>query len=324
MVIALRELNRFKPREPVDARAARPGAQRRPPRPEPTSRTPSSRRSATSPRARASTVEREDAHSDEVAARMGELGWYGLQIPEEYGGSGGSFLDATLFLEETARGRIPVAGYGVTLIVVGALNRFGTEEQKRDLFGRVVARRHARHRHVGARGRLGRGQPQDARPPRGRRVGARRGEDVVLLRPQGQPHPDRLPHRARRAPRGHVDDPRAARRRRHDDHADPDARRRGDQRDPPRRRARARGGAAGRARAAAGRSSWPGSTTSARSSPPRRSAWRSARSTTRSPTPRSAASSAARSAPSRPSRTASPSWPPSWPRCGCSCAGWPR
>jgi isovaleryl-CoA dehydrogenase len=79
-----------------------------------------------------------DAHSDEVAARMGELGWYGLQIPEEYGGSGGSFLDATLFLEETTRGRIPVSAYGVTLIVVGALNRFGTEEQKSDLFGRVA------------------------------------------------------------------------------------------------------------------------------------------------------------------------------------------
>jgi isovaleryl-CoA dehydrogenase len=80
----------------------------------------------------------EDGHSDKVAARMGELGWYGLQIPEEYGGSGGSFLDATLFLEETARGRIPVAAYGVTLIVVGALNRFGCEAQKHELFGRVV------------------------------------------------------------------------------------------------------------------------------------------------------------------------------------------
>ena len=43
---------------------------------------------------------------------MGELGWYGLQIPEEYGGSGGSFLDATLFLEETTRGRIPMAATG--------------------------------------------------------------------------------------------------------------------------------------------------------------------------------------------------------------------
>jgi isovaleryl-CoA dehydrogenase len=80
----------------------------------------------------------DDPHSHEVAHRMGELGWYGLQIPEEYGGSGGSFVDATLFLEETTRGRIPVGGYGVTLIVVGALNRFGSEEQKRDLFGRVV------------------------------------------------------------------------------------------------------------------------------------------------------------------------------------------
>jgi alkylation response protein AidB-like acyl-CoA dehydrogenase len=79
-----------------------------------------------------------DGHSEAVAARMGELGWYGLQIPEEYGGSGGSFLDATLFLEETARGRVPVAAYGVTLIVVGALNRFGTDEQKRDLLGRVA------------------------------------------------------------------------------------------------------------------------------------------------------------------------------------------
>ncbi|HYP47013.1 MAG TPA: acyl-CoA dehydrogenase family protein [Thermoleophilaceae bacterium] len=80
----------------------------------------------------------DDHHSDEVARKMAELGWWGLQIPEEYGGSGGSFLDATLFLEETARGRAPVAGYGVTLIVVGALNRFGSEEQKRELLARVA------------------------------------------------------------------------------------------------------------------------------------------------------------------------------------------
>ncbi len=79
-----------------------------------------------------------DDHDEAVAARMGELGWYGIQIPEEFGGSGGSFVDATLFLEETARAHIPIGGYGVTLITVGALNRFGTEEQKRDLFGRVV------------------------------------------------------------------------------------------------------------------------------------------------------------------------------------------
>jgi isovaleryl-CoA dehydrogenase len=79
-----------------------------------------------------------DPHQDAVAERMAELGWYGLTIDEQYGGSGGSFLDATLFLEETARGQIPIGAYGVTLIVTGALNRFGTEEQKSDLLGRVA------------------------------------------------------------------------------------------------------------------------------------------------------------------------------------------
>lgn len=79
-----------------------------------------------------------DPHNHDVARKMAELGWYGLCIPEEYGGSGGSFLDATLFLEEFTRGQAPVGAYAVTLIVVGALNRFGTEEQKRDLLGRVA------------------------------------------------------------------------------------------------------------------------------------------------------------------------------------------
>jgi isovaleryl-CoA dehydrogenase len=83
-------------------------------------------------------VPEHDPHSDEVAAKMAELGWYGLQIDEQYGGSGGSFLDATLFLEETARNQIPVGAYGVTLICIGALNRFGTDDQKRDLLARVT------------------------------------------------------------------------------------------------------------------------------------------------------------------------------------------
>jgi isovaleryl-CoA dehydrogenase len=79
-----------------------------------------------------------DHHSDALAKQLAELGWWSLCIDEEYGGSGGQFFDAVLFLEEIARGQVPVAGYGVTLIVVGALNRFGTEEQKRELLGSVA------------------------------------------------------------------------------------------------------------------------------------------------------------------------------------------
>src|SRR3954469_19431163 len=95
-------------------------------------------RELTSERVRELTGDFEDMHSEEIARKMAELGWYGLTIDEEYGGSGCTFLDAALFLEETARGRAPLGAYNVTLIVVGALNRFGSEEQKRDLLGRVT------------------------------------------------------------------------------------------------------------------------------------------------------------------------------------------
>src|SRR3954453_6621020 len=78
-----------------------------------------------------------DHHSNELATKLAELGWWSLCIDDEYGGSGGTFSDAVLFLEEIARGSVPVAGYGVTLIVVGALNKFGSEEQKRELLGNV-------------------------------------------------------------------------------------------------------------------------------------------------------------------------------------------
>jgi alkylation response protein AidB-like acyl-CoA dehydrogenase len=80
----------------------------------------------------------EEMHVDSVATQLAELGWYGLTIDERYGGSGGSFLDATLFLEETSRGRAPIGGYAVTLICVGAINRFGTDDQKRELLGHVT------------------------------------------------------------------------------------------------------------------------------------------------------------------------------------------
>ena len=85
--------------------------------------------------------DRDDHHSDSIARRMAELGWYGLTIPEEYGGSGGTFLDAALFLEESTRGQAPIGGYNVSLITAGALMRFGSEEQKEE----PVALRPRRH-----------------------------------------------------------------------------------------------------------------------------------------------------------------------------------
>jgi alkylation response protein AidB-like acyl-CoA dehydrogenase len=80
----------------------------------------------------------EDLHNEEVARRMAELGWYGVAIPEELGGSGGGLLEACLFLEETARGEAPIGAYPVTLITAAAVNRFGSDEQRERLLGQVA------------------------------------------------------------------------------------------------------------------------------------------------------------------------------------------
>jgi isovaleryl-CoA dehydrogenase len=76
-------------------------------------------------------------HNEELYRKMAELGWLGITIPEEYGGSDGTMLDACLFMEETSRGMAPIGGYATTLIVAGATKRFGTEEQKQKVLGGI-------------------------------------------------------------------------------------------------------------------------------------------------------------------------------------------
>ena len=78
------------------------------------------------------------AHSQELYERMAELGWLGVAVPEEYGGSGAGAVDMCLLLDELAFGRAPVAGIGTTFIVAGAYERFGTEEQKQGILGGIV------------------------------------------------------------------------------------------------------------------------------------------------------------------------------------------
>jgi alkylation response protein AidB-like acyl-CoA dehydrogenase len=79
-----------------------------------------------------------ELHNAGIYKQMAELGWLGLTIPEEYGGAGGTMLDACLFMEETSRGLAPIGGYSTTLIVAGATKRFGTDEQKRDILGGIA------------------------------------------------------------------------------------------------------------------------------------------------------------------------------------------
>src|SRR3954453_9261531 len=78
-------------------------------------------------------------HSFDVYKQMAELGWLGVTIPDQYGGSGGSMLDACLFMEETSRGLAPIGGYATTLIVAGATQKFGSEKQKSEILGGIAS-----------------------------------------------------------------------------------------------------------------------------------------------------------------------------------------
>ncbi len=78
-----------------------------------------------------------ELHNTGLYKKMADLGWLGLTIPEEYGGSGGTMLDACLFMEETSRGMAPIGGYATTLIVAGTTKRFGTDEQKQKILGGI-------------------------------------------------------------------------------------------------------------------------------------------------------------------------------------------
>jgi alkylation response protein AidB-like acyl-CoA dehydrogenase len=77
-------------------------------------------------------------HNPELYDRVAELGWLGVAVPEEFGGSGGGLVDLCLFLEETAYGMLPIGAFSVTMISAGPVERFGTPEQRAEVLGGIV------------------------------------------------------------------------------------------------------------------------------------------------------------------------------------------
>ncbi|CAN5243646.1 acyl-CoA dehydrogenase family protein [soil metagenome] len=90
-------------------------------------------RDKVAPRAREMNANRE--FPLDLVRQMGEMGLFGLPFPTEYGGSGGTYLDLCLAIEEL--GRVDQS-LGITLeaaVGLGAMPiwKFGTEEQKLQL-----------------------------------------------------------------------------------------------------------------------------------------------------------------------------------------------
>ncbi|MDI6104408.1 acyl-CoA dehydrogenase family protein [Actinoplanes sp. NEAU-A12] len=80
-------------------------------------------------------------HHPGLYRRMADLGWLGVTVPDEYGGSGAGMVDTCLFLERVAYGQAPVAGFTTSAIVAAAVERSGTGEQKKTVLGGLVAGR---------------------------------------------------------------------------------------------------------------------------------------------------------------------------------------
>ncbi|HEY4178454.1 MAG TPA: acyl-CoA dehydrogenase [Kofleriaceae bacterium] len=83
---------------------------------------------------KAAEIDREHRHPVELVKRMGELGFLGIAIPEEFGGSGLDHVSYVLAMEEICRA---CASTGVIMsvnnsLVCDPINRFGTEAQKKE------------------------------------------------------------------------------------------------------------------------------------------------------------------------------------------------
>lgn len=82
-------------------------------------------------------IMREDKEiTEELWREMAELGWMGLVIPEGYGGSGGSFFDLVILLEEMGRALVPGPFFSN---VLGAccLLETANVSQKRELLPKI-------------------------------------------------------------------------------------------------------------------------------------------------------------------------------------------
>lgn len=76
-----------------------------------------------------------------IVRKLGDLGFLGLTVPEEYGGSGGDHLSYCLVTEELGRGDSSVRGIvSVSLgLVAKTVASWGSEEQKRQWLPRLAS-----------------------------------------------------------------------------------------------------------------------------------------------------------------------------------------
>ena len=73
----------------------------------------------------------------ELWKQMADLGWFGMSLPEEYGGQGLPLAYLGIILEEVGRAIAPVPFHS-TMVAALAINAHGSEQQRREILPRVA------------------------------------------------------------------------------------------------------------------------------------------------------------------------------------------
>jgi alkylation response protein AidB-like acyl-CoA dehydrogenase len=81
----------------------------------------------------------DSAHDPEFYKKLVGLGWPGLLIPEEYGGTGGTFLDITVIMEEAGKALLPGPFSATALLAAPLIIEGGSEAQKKELLPKIAA-----------------------------------------------------------------------------------------------------------------------------------------------------------------------------------------
>ena len=69
---------------------------------------------------------------------MSEMGWTGMAIPEQYGGSGNSMLDVAVLFEELGTGPVPGPLFSSAVLCARIVLETGTEAQKKALLPEIA------------------------------------------------------------------------------------------------------------------------------------------------------------------------------------------
>jgi alkylation response protein AidB-like acyl-CoA dehydrogenase len=81
----------------------------------------------------------EAGYSAELWQEMAGLGWMGLALPEKYGGSGMSFLDLAILLEEMGRACLPGPYFSSVILGGLAIADAGSNEQKQAYLPKIAS-----------------------------------------------------------------------------------------------------------------------------------------------------------------------------------------